>query len=356
MISRSSNRARARTVQDHVRRLVAVAVASCALSMSPATRAFAPARDEIEPEVVPERPTWRFRDADRPVKVVVLAGSIGAFRGQPYARRLERMCADVEVRNLSRTGLGAWALKRRFAEQVLDNARVNPRAHGEQEHWLVFGGGLNSVGAPRSTNHHMRRLFLLAHRAGFRVVGLTLTPWGDEGDRRWRGTEGLRRRKATQLVSDFVLGKLTPREALGGHAAKRGDADAPWIPEELPDIAIDLYDSPLRDREAAPRELAAMREAVQDDRRWQRENARLDDATRALQAEADAQMAAELPRWYLRPELRSFDHIHPNAEGHRLIAATMCPRLPESWGCRCEPIEDVEADIATSASHAEQPR
>ena len=70
-----------------------------------------------------------------------------------------------------------------------------------------------------------------------------------------------------------------------------------------------------------------------------REHAHLDEATRVLLFESEALMAAELPRWYLRPELRSFDHIHPNAEGHRLIAATICPKVPENWGCTCTPGE-----------------
>jgi hypothetical protein len=50
---------------------------------------------------------------------------------------------------------------------------------------------------------------------------------------------------------------------------------------------------------------------------------------------SDAATAAEIPRWFLREELRSFDHIHPNSEGHRLIAEAACPRLPASWGCEC---------------------
>jgi lysophospholipase L1-like esterase len=47
-------------------------------------------------------------------------------------------------------------------------------------------------------------------------------------------------------------------------------------------------------------------------------------------------MLADLPRWYLRKDLRSFDHIHPNEKGHAIIAETMCPKLPESWGCTCD--------------------
>jgi hypothetical protein len=303
---------------------------------------------EVESETpAPERPTWRFRRDDKPVKVVVLAGSIGAFPRQPYASHIERMCSEVEVRNLSKTGLGAWALRKRFDEQVVDNPAVRPKSAEDQEHWLVFGGGLNSIGAPLSTNHHIRRLFLLAHRTGFRVVGLTPTPWGDDADRRFRGLGGLEYREATRTVADFILGRLGPREALGNHAGSRGDAEAPWEPEERPDVAIDLYDSTLRDREAGIRDLEAMRRAVREDKRWQREHAHLGEHLRVLKAETTAIRAAELPRWYLRPELRSFDHIHPNAEGHRLIAEIMCPQLPTSWGCTCPNSSAPEGD-ATS--------
>ena len=320
-----------------------VALALCtALAHAPAHAQPSEAAETEPASEVPERANWRFRRDDRPVKVVVLAGSIGAFRRDPYSAHVERMCSEVEVRNLSKTGLGAWALRKRFADQVVDNPGVRARAAEDQEHWLVFGGGLNSVGAPFTTNHHIRRLFLLAHQNGFKVVGLTLTPWGDEADRRFRGLGGLEYRRATQVVSNFVLGRLTPREALGNHASSRGDTDAPWTTEELPDLAIDLYDSALRHHDAQPRDIAEMRKLLQADRSWQRAHADYDEASRNLLLETAAAAAAELPRWYMRPELRSFDHIHPNAEGHRIIAEIMCPQLPESWGCRCTPTSQSE--------------
>ncbi len=31
----------------------------------------------------------------------------------------------------------------------------------------------------------------------------------------------------------------------------------------------------------------------------------------------------------------AFDHIHPNTEGHRLMADLACPKMPASWGCDC---------------------
>jgi hypothetical protein len=313
-------------------------------AVEPAPGAEAPAEAPEPP------PTWRFRRDDKPVKVVVLAGSIGAWPRQPYAEQIAALCSNVEVRNISKTGLGAWALKQRFEQQVLDNANLRWGVPG-QEHWLVFGGGLNSVGSPKSTNHHVRRLFELAHRRGMKVVGLTLTPWGDDRDKRWRGVEGLRSRRVTQAVVDFTMGRLTPEQALGSFAAKRRvAADAPWDPAELADVAIDLYDSPLRDREAPPRDLDQAREMLAKSKEWKRAHAELDELQRTTKLEADALAVAEIPRWYLRQELRSFDHIHPNEQGHRLMAELMCPSLPASWGCTCP--ETAAATSTTPAADA----
>jgi hypothetical protein len=78
-----------------------------------------------------------------------------------------------------------------------------------------------------------------------------------------------------------------------------------------------------------------MEKALGKDRGWQAAHAGLDEHAREAALRSDAATAAEIPRWFLREELRSFDHIHPNAEGHRLIAEAACPRLPASWGCEC---------------------
>lgn len=289
---------------------------------------------EAEAEEAPA-PTWRWRKADKPVKVVVLAGSIGAYKRNPYSQQLAGMCPNVEVRNISVTGLGAWALKKHFEAQVLGNNYLRWNVEGE-EYWLVFGGGLNSVGNPKSNAHHMRRLFELAHRRGMKVVGLTISPWGDDSDKRWRGLAGLGARRNTQRSVDFVMGRLDPKAALGNFAEKRkAGADAPWQPGELPDVAVDLYDSPLRNPEAPLRDLDEMRALLQKDKKWQRAHADLDEGQRQTKLEADAHRVAETPRWYLRPELRSFDHIHPNEDGHTIIAAEICAQVPASWGCTC---------------------
>ena len=97
---------------------------SVGLSASPATAA-AQAPEPAEAASAPEEPAnWRFKDDARPVKVFFLAGSIGAWPRDPYSKRIEGMCKNVEAKNLSKTGFGALQLKQRFKKQVLDNRRV----------------------------------------------------------------------------------------------------------------------------------------------------------------------------------------------------------------------------------------
>lgn len=287
------------------------------------------------PEPVPEPASWRFRKSGRPVKLILIAGSIGAWPKQPYAKQIETMCAHVETKNLSKVGMGAFQLNRRFKEQVLENRWI-PFHDDELEFWLAFQGGLNSVGMPEKTNRYIRDLFVLAHRRGMKVLGLTLTPWGDADDRRrWVGASALRYKRSTQKIVDFVVGRLSPREALGQHVSRRADPDAPWDANELADIGIDLYDSPLRDYDALAGDLEEAREFLKGDRRWLREHAELSREKRERVLEVDAQELAEVSAWWLRPELRSFDHIHPNTTGHTVMAQWMCPQLPKSWGCTC---------------------
>ncbi len=293
--------------------------------------------------------TWRFKQQDKPVKVVVLAGSIGAWPKDPYAKHFERWCSNVEVKNLSKTGQGAYALRKRFMQQVIENRYINLR-DPDHEYWLVFQGGLNSVGTPEKTNKEIRQLFVSAHQRGISVVGLSLTPWGDDSDsRRWKGVNGLTYKRHTQTVVDFVAGRSTPQEALGIYRDRRDEPDAPWDPAELADVGVDLYDSDLRDRNAPLRDLDKLRAELAKSKDWQKAHAELDELARAEALERDAQAAAEIPRWYLRPELRSFDHIHPNEQGHRLLAEIACPQLPASWGCACPPLGSGAAEAEPAA-------
>lgn len=285
-------------------------------------------------------PDWRFTHHERRVKVVLLAGSIGAFRNRPYGALIHQWCEDAEVRNLSVVGAGAPQLFTRFQRDVIENPNV-PRGARGLEMWLLFGGGLNSVASVTRTNYAMNRLFVMAHRRGFRVVAMTLTPWGEDGteDERWRGGRALQSLRSTRAVVDYVMGRRGPAEALGPFARNRPRGVAPsdpWTAAERPDVAIDLYDIPaLRDPTAAPWEPTDVRTRIERDQRWRVETTPLTPAARAARLEADARFLAEAPRYFLREEYRSFDHIHPNREGHLAMARAICPQLPESWGCRC---------------------
>jgi hypothetical protein len=298
---------------------------------------FAPAQSRpVAAGYATDDPNWRFTQQERRVKVVVLAGSIGAFRERPYARVLHEWCENAEFRNLSRVGQGTPQLAQRFRSEVLEgNAPIG--APGI-EMWVMFGGGLNSVGRAQQTNRALWRLIEQAHRRRVRVVALTVTPWGSEEDSdRWTGGRALHLFRSTRSIVDFVMGRSSPAEALGSFRSERRAAapDAPWVPDERPDVAVDLYDSRLRDRDAQPWPVDRIRQQLARDPMWRNPLARLADAERETRLDADARTLSEAPRWFLRREYQSFDHVHPNREGHQVIAETICPSLPASWGCRC---------------------
>ncbi|RMG95413.1 MAG: hypothetical protein D6705_13690 [Deltaproteobacteria bacterium] len=332
-------------LEPRPRRLVLLAVAGAGFV---GAKPHAAAQPSAGPEAstAPKPPAWRFKDPDRPVKVVSLGGSIAAWPKDAYPDLLEDWCANVEIVDIAKTGLGAWALKRRFVEQVLENRRID-FGHDGWTFWLLLGGTLNSVGMPANHNHHTKRLIELAHRRGMKVVALTPTPWGDDRDRRFRRPyDALRYVRNTRAIADFVLGRSDPRTALGPYARKRPDGpDAPFRPTELPDVAVDLLDAPsLRWVDAPLRDEATVRRDLERDPRWRRAHRDLDPEAREAALAADVAAATVVPRTYLAPALRSFDHIHPNAEGHLRIARLVCPALPASWGCAC-PEEALPAAV-----------
>lgn len=301
----------------------------------------APAADSTAaPEEPPVEgpPRWRFRKDERPVKVIVLAGSIGARPSSSYAHHIESMCSSVELRNLSKTGYGAAKLAERFEQRALKNpyAKLNLP---QFEYWMLFGGGLNSVGVPERSNHAIRKLFVRAHRVGFSVLALSLTPWGSDKDqRRWAGVAGYRYLQATQKMVDFVMGRLNPHQALGDFAKRRkGLNPVRFSAAELPDLAIDLFDSPLRHYSARTRKVESMRRQLARNWFWKKEHQGLPPKDREARLDRDAERSAAIPQFYLHPRLHSFDAIHPNAKGHKLMADLICPSLPKSWTCKCEP-------------------
>ena len=272
---------------------------------------------------------WKFKHPDKTVKVVTIAGSIGAWPAGSFSQFLGDVCSNAEIVNRSKTGFGARALKHRFRQQVVRNRRV--RLDDDRfEYWLMYAGGLNSIGTPGMTIKYQVETFLLAKRHGVRVMGLSLGPWGDERDRRWSGFAGLKYAANTKKVVDFIMGRLPRNEALAGYVAKDERDRAEWKPGELPDLSVDVYDSPLRDRTAALRPLGNLRRRYR--RSWKLKRRFPDE-------EATVQRAASIPRWYLKSEYRSFDHIHPNSEGHRQIALRTCAVAPKNWGCDCKALE-----------------
>lgn len=300
------------------------------LGLATALAATPPVPESEEPA-----PTWRWKQADKTVKVTVIAGSVGAFAGQSFHKRIGGVCENVEVRNLSKTGIGALQMKQRFRGQVLKNRYIN-LTDEQYEHWVFVASGLNSIGMPEMTNHYLKGLVELAHGRGMKALMLSPTPWGTEKLSKFKGLEGLSKRDATAIVVDYVMGRNTPDVALGRYTAKRSvDATADWDAGEIVDIGIDLYDSALRNQEAELRDVEKMRRLLEKDRSWKKAHAELDEEAYEAALAADAQRAAEVPQWFMRPELRGFDYIHPNAEGHRAIAQVTCPSLPESWGCDC---------------------
>src|SRR5215510_13527182 len=182
---------------------------------------------------------------DRPVKAIGLGDSIMAYPQGSFIDFLQAACSQLEVVNLAQPRLGADEIRQRFTSQRLSRP---PFDHGhKQDRWLIYQGGLNSVETPAMTNEQIRQTFVAAHRAGLKVMGLSLLPWGSENDRRWSEVDGLRTWYSTRQVVDFVLGRLSPAEALGPYVKQH---PAEWNTEELPDIAVDVYDSALRDLEA----------------------------------------------------------------------------------------------------------
>lgn len=316
------------TTPRWTRRTSALAGAAAILAIA----ASIPAIGRPKPGVDEPVGTWAFQTT-RPVKAVVAGGSIAAFVGAGFGDQLQGACRNLEVVNIAKARYSAWAVMKRFEAQVLRNPNIDPKTH---ETWAFVLGGLNSVGNPEKTNADVLALYRMARDAGFKVVGLSLSPWGSESDtKRWAGFAGVGRQDNTRKAVDFVMGRLTPAEALGRYAEGR----TAWRPGDLPDVAVDLYDSPLRDRDAPLRPAGPLEASVDTDTLASKRLAAVPESQRKAERKRLVEQARALPRWYLRPDLHSFDSIHPNREGHRIIAAQICRKAPATWGCDCTALE-----------------
>lgn len=295
--------------------------------------------------------TWRFQDASKPTKLVVVGGSVAAYEAGSFGQWLSHVCAKVEVVNRAKAKLGAFELRQRFIAQVLKNRRVDPKAH---ETWLLFLGGLNSVGTPEKTNLEVGKALQAAKDAGLKTVGISINPWGAESDHRWQGVDGLAYFEHTQKTVDFLLGRLTPAEAFGKDASNFVDPRAPNSYQSgiLPDIGVDVWDATLRDRDAKPRDRDKLLKTAKRSGWVKKRLALVPEAERAAKLQALVDQAAALPQWYMKPHFHAFDPIHPNGSGHKEIARAICAKAPASWGCDCKRFDALEWDRRTNAPKA----
>lgn len=265
----------------------------------------------------------------RPIRAVVLGGSISMYYKGNYGQYLEHGCKNLEVINRAKVGAGGPALVKRLHAEILNNKSLMAEFRDAKESWLLFQGGLNSVWSPWMTNHHLSKVFAAAKAGGFQTFALSLTPWGDDSDKRFRGWEGVWTHRATRKINAYLLGKLQPDAALGRYGK---DHPHEWMKGEVPDLAVDLWDIGLRDKDAPLRDQASL-EASFGRSRYRKE---VKNKTK-LVSEARA-----VPRHFLDKKFRDFDHIHPNSEGHKLMALAACKRAPASWGCDCSRIAKAQ--------------
>lgn len=264
----------------------------------------------------------------RPVRAVVVGGSISMYYKGNYGEYLEHGCKNLEIVNRAKVGAGGRALVKRLRNAVLGDKDLMDELvgkHKQRESWLIFQGGLNSAFSPEMTNSYLAQMFKLAADSGMSTFALTLTPWGKDDNDRFDGWEGLRFVRATKKINAFLQGKLSPDQALG----RRGKGHAhEWQKGELPMTTVDVFNSELRDADAPLRDAAPLQKSFAKSR-FRKQKAKRD---------ALVQEAREVPRHFMKKSYQDFDHIHPKNIGHRLMATLACRKAPKSWGCDCDKI------------------
>ncbi len=244
-----------------------------------------------------------------PAQVVILGGSITAHPAN-FGKFLSFGCRNLKVHNLGKARLKASHLLRRLDSHVLQDEALMASLK-EQRPWLLYLGGLNGIYRPERTRKNIAATFAKAHGAGFRIMALTLTPWGAATDRRWRAYEGLHKMRSTELVNDFLRG----RDRTG------------WPKERRPDLTVETFDSVLRQRRAALRPRAPLAKAFAKGRYGKRRSAR-----KYIRA------ARRVPRNFMRMRYRGRYHFHPNWRGQRVMAGLVCDLAPAEWACDCKKI------------------
>ena len=249
----------------------------------------------------------------------------GAHRGYRIRAQLSRRMSALSSASALRASVHLGARPRATARKSARGAVTGLNAHGVDDVRVL-------------TNRDVAATLKRAHERGFKTIGLTVGPWGAEHDKRWRGGSGNRYQNKTRLTVDFLMGRLTPQQAFGR------SAEESFLAGQLPDIAVDLYDSGLRDADAALRDEAPTRRRLRYDKELRRALRKLPKEEQDAAMEREVAQALEMPRWFMKKELQAFDHIHPNMEGHRVIAQAACPSLPESWGCQCARLPELSWD------------
>lgn len=235
--------------------------------------------------------TWSFKDQSKKVKIVVTGGSLSQmdYFATGYGKWVAAACRNVEVVNIAEVACNSSDILKKFDARVLQNKNVDLGAPG-LEYWMMLQGGLNNVSDPNRVNADFMELFQTVHAKGMKVFGVTLVPWGNPAkDKRWKGANAKKYQAWTKQCVDWMMGRLTPQEALGRlcPAGKTSFAKA-----DLPDVTLNLFDTPLLDK-----------------------------------GSQYGHMKKELTK----------DGIHPLAEGHRMFIEHACTKglLPRSWGCDC---------------------
>ena len=236
-------------------------------------------------------------------QVLVLGDSIAAFPGANFGNVLQSACKNTLWRNISKSKLDANQLLKRLDNYLNDKTGKANWRHLPNPKYLIVFGGINSVENPAKTIEALRQIFVTAHSNEFIPIGLTLTPWGDLKDKRWRGANSVLTMAYTKRIVDFVMGRLNPRQALK-------ETRMTWKGLEQPTIKIDLFDSELREKDADLWPTKNLKKSLLNHKT-------LGPYINSLKAEAQQKKLKKLvdayrsfPRWFLAKKYRSFDYIH----------------------------------------------
>lgn len=266
--------------------------------------------------------------------VLSVGDSIAAYPHGSYTAILSKVCAMADFYSYALPRKNPAAVIKSLRQDFSINKNFKPLL-AKQDKWMILQGGINSVDSPDFTIKSLLATQRFAKLRGYKVISLSLTPWGDKSDPRWQGTKALLSMAATTKIVDFALRKKSPK-ALGL------SAKTVWAPSETPEITIDLFYSELRHLNAKPWVTEKFKQKVQQTRLFKKLALGLPFQQKASRLESLAQAYAKFPQYFLAPEYRSFDHIHLNRLGHKIIAEKICRRMSKTWKCQCGTIAKTD--------------